>query len=172
MAKIFISALEELNPLAISIEDFLKRHSGHRKALFQPQADLTLELGKERQLGSKDPVVYIYDDSEFVSNIGKSITENFRNNLINSSYPQNNGSSKEYLTLTINVCRQNDTVDQDKYGKIIGEAIVKFFNPEYEEILKHQSEPTNKASKDKTYYDRAFNQGSTSNASLIFKKKS
>ena len=172
MAKIYISALEELLPLATSIEDFLKRHSGHRKALFQHQADLTIELGKERQLGSKDPVIYVYDENELAINLGKSITNNFRDNLINSSYPQNNGGSKEYLTLTINVCRQSDNVDQSKYGNIIGEAIVKYFNPEYEKILNYQAESTIKSSKDKTYYDRAFNQGSTNNSSLIFKKKS
>jgi len=172
MTKIYISSTEELSDLVKSIEDFLKKNSGHRKALFQEQADFTLNLGKERQLGSKDPIIYIYNENELISNIGKSITKNFRDNLINCSYPQNNGGESEFLTLTINVCRQNDSIDQIKYGTIIGEAIVKFFNPEYEEILKHQKESEVKASKDKTYYDRSFNQNSTSNSSLIFKKKS
>jgi len=171
MAKLYISAIDELKPLATVIEDFLKRNSGHRKALFQNQADLTLELGKERQLGSKNPVIYIYDENDLVSNLGKTITKNFKDNLIDCSYPQNNGGSKEYLTLTINVCRQNDSIDQHKYGNIIGEAIVKYFNPEYEEILKHQQNNERKASSDKTYYDRAFNQNATNNSSLIFGKK-
>ena len=171
MAKIYISSIEELNPLATVIEDFLKRNSGHRKALFQNQADLTLELGKERQLGSKNPVIYIYDEQELSSGLGKSITKNFKDNLIECEYPRNNGGSKEYTTITINVCRQNDSIDQNKYGTIIGEAIVKYFNPEYEEILKHQQNNERKASKDKTYYDRAFGQNSTNNSSLIFGKK-
>ncbi len=59
MAKIYITSIDELKPLTTVIEDFLKRNSGHRKALFQNQADLTLDLGKERQLGSKNPVIYI-----------------------------------------------------------------------------------------------------------------
>ncbi len=171
MAKIYITSIDDLKPLATVIEDFLKRNSGHRKALFQNQADLTLDLGKERQLGSKNPVIYIYDENDLVSGLGKTITKNFRDNLIDCSYPQNNGGSKEYLTLTINVCRQNDSIDQNKYGKIIGEAIVKYFNPEYEEILKHQQNNERKSSKDKTYYDRAFNQNATNNSSLIFGKK-
>lgn len=171
MAKFYFSTIDELKPLATVIEDFLKSHSGHRKALFQNQADLTIELGKERQLGSKDPIIYVYDESELAINLGKSITKNFKDNLVNCTYPQNNGGSKEYLTLTINVCRQNDTIDQNKYGTIIGEAIVKYFNPEYEEILNHQQNNERKSSKDKTYYDRAFNQNATNNSSLIFGKK-
>jgi hypothetical protein len=172
MAKIYISSTDELSDLARHIEDFLKKNSGHRKALFQDQADFTLNLGKERQLGGKDPIIYIYNDNEFISNIGKCITKNFRDNIINCSYPQNNGGGGEFLTLTINVCRQNDSIDQIKFGNIIGEGIVKFFNPEYEDILKHQKESTIKASQDKTYYDRSFRQNATSNSSLIFKKKS
>jgi hypothetical protein len=172
MAKIYISSTDELKDLSKHIEDFLKKNSGHRKALFQDQADFTLNLGKERLLGSKDPVIYIYDENELISNIGMSITKNFKDNLINCSYPKNNGDTTEFLTVTVNVCREDKSVDQAKFGSIIGEAIVKFFNPEYEDILNHQKESGIKLSKDKTYYDRSFNQNATSNSSLIFKKKS
>ena len=98
--------------------------------------------------------------------------EEFRSVLIEAGYPKAIPGGREFTTLVIKVGRPNDPIDEVRYGNIIGEAIVKYYNPEYEEILKHQEEPTNKASKDKTYYDRAFNQSSTNNSSLIFKKKS
>jgi hypothetical protein len=172
MAKIFIQPLDGLDALATTLENFLKKNSGHRKALFQNQADFTLEICRDRSLGSKVPTMAIFDHNEALIGLGTSIANSFRSVLIEAGYPKNIVGEKEFATLVIKVGRPNDPIDEVHYGNIIGEAIVKYYNPEYEEILKHQAEPTNKASKDKTYYDRAFNQGSTNNSSLIFKKKS
>jgi hypothetical protein len=172
MAKIFIQSLDGLDTLASTLENFLKKNSGHRKALFQNQADFTLEICRDTSLGSKVPTVAIFDDNEALNAIGTAISNGFRSILIEAGYPKKVNESREFLTLVIKVGRPNDPIDEVQYGNIIGEAIVKYYNPEYELILKNQSEPTIKASKDKTYYDRAFNQNSTSNASLIFKKKS
>lgn len=172
MAKIFIQPLDGLDVLANTLENFLKKNSGHRKALFQNQADFTLEICKDTSLGSKVPTMAIFDHNEALIGIGASIANSFRSVLIEAGYPKTISGSREFTTLVIKVARLNDPIDEVRYGNIIGEAIVKYYNPEYEEILKHQAEPTIKASKDKTYYDRAFNQGSTNNSSLIFKKKS
>lgn len=171
MAKIFIQPLDGLNVLATTLENFLKKNSGHRKALFQNQADFTLEICRDTSLGSKVPTMAIFDHNEALIGIGASIANSFRSLLIEAGYPKKISGEKEFATLVIKVGRPNDPIDEVRYGNIIGEAIIKYYNPEYEEILKHQAEPTIKASKDKTYYDRAFNQGSTNNSSLIFKKK-
>lgn len=171
MAKIFIQPLDGLDVLATTLENFLKRNSGHRKALFQNQADFTLEICRDTSLGSKVPTMAIFDQNEALIGLGASIANCFRLVLIEAGYPKTIPGGREFATLVIKVGRPNDHIDEVSYGNIIGEAIVKYYNPEYEEILKHQAEPTIKASKDKTYYDRAFNQGSTNNSSLIFKKK-
>lgn len=172
MAKIFIQPLDGLDLLATTLENFLKKNSGHRKALFQNQADFTLEICRDTSLGSKVPTMAIFDHNEALIGLGASIANSFRSVLIEAGYPKAIPGGREFTTLVIKVGRPNDPIDEVRYGNIIGEAIVKYYNPEYEEILKHQEEPTNKASKDKTYYDRAFNQSSTNNSSLIFKKKS
>jgi hypothetical protein len=171
MAKIFLIS-DNLDLCLTTIENFIKKNSGHRKALFQNQADITIELTWDSALGDKNPSMIIFEDNELVSNIGKSIADSFRLQLINSGYPKKSGGSREYPTLVLKVSKLNNPIDEVQYGNIIGEAIVKYLDPEYNKIKEYQSEPTIKASKDKTYYDRAFNQNSTSNASLIFKKKS
>lgn len=172
MAKIFIQPLDGLNVLATTLENFLKKNSGHRKALFQNQADFTLEICRDTSLGSKVPTMAIFDHNEALIGIGASIANSFRALLIEAGYPKKIAGEKEFATLVIKVGRPNDLIDEVRYGNIIGEAIVKYYNPEYELILNHQADNTIKATNDKTYYDRAFNQNSTSNASLIFKKKS
>lgn len=171
MAKIFISVENGLEGIKSSLENFLKKNSGHRVSLFQNQADFTLHIQKDTALGFKGVSLGIYDDNELINNIGIKITDEFKKNLIDSSYPKKLNGQVEFTTLVFKACRLNDEVDQDKYGKLIAEAIVKFFNPEYEEILNSQNSSDRKAAKDKTYYDRAFTQNSTSNSSLIFKKK-
>ena len=171
MAKIYLVS-DNLDLCLNTIENFIKKNSGHRKALFQNQADITIELTWDSSLGDKNPSMNIFDDNELVSNIGKSIADSFRLELINSGYPKKTGGSREFPTLVLKVGRMNIPIDEVRYGNIIGEAIVKYLDPEYSKIKEYQSEPTIKSSKDKTYYDRAFNQGSTNNSSLIFKKKS
>jgi len=172
MAKIFIQPLDGLDVLATTLENFLKKNSGHRKALFQNQADFTLEICRDTSLGSKVPTMAIFDHNEALIGIGASIANSFRLLLIEAGYPKKIAGEKEFATLVIKVGRPNDPIDEVRYGNIIGEAIVKYYDPEYQLILNHQADNTIKATNDKTYYDRAFNQNSTSNASLIFKKKS
>jgi hypothetical protein len=172
MAKIFIQPLDGLDVLATTIENFLKKNSGHRKALFQNQADFTLEICRDTSLGTKFPTMAIFDHNEALIGIGASIANSFRSLLIEAGYPKKIAGQREFVTLVIKVGRPNDTIDEVRYGNIIAEAIVKYYDPEYQLILNHQADNTIKATNDKTYYDRAFNQNSTSNASLIFKKKS
>ena len=171
MAKIFITIDNSLEGIKSTIENYLKKNSGHRIALFQNQADFTIHIQKDTALGFKGVGLYIYDTNELINNIGKKITDTFKNNLIESNYPKRINGVVEFPTLVIKVCRGNDDVDQSRYGNLIAESIVMFFNPELEEILKHQKDSERKASQDKTYYDRAFGQSATSNSSLIFKKK-
>jgi len=172
MAKIFITVDNGLEGIKSSIENFLKKNSGHRIALFQNQADFTIHIQKDTALGFKGVGLYIYDNNETINNLGRKITDTFKSNLIDSNYPKKINGEVEFPTLVFKACRLNDEVNQEQYGTLVAEAIIKFFNPEYEEILKHQQESERKSSKDKTYYDRAFGQNATSNSSLIFKKKS
>ena len=171
MAKLFITIEDNLEGLKTTLENYLKKNSGHRIALFQNQAEFTIHIQKDSPLGFKGVGLYIYEDNELINNIGKKITDTFKKNLIDANYPKKINGGSEFATLIIKVCRSNNEIDQSQYGTLIAESIVNFFNPELEDILKHQQDSGRKASQDKTYYDRAFTQGATSNSSLIFKKK-
>ena len=168
MAKIFINHPEELKDFALGITSFLKKNSGHRMAIYEDQADLKIILTQDWANGSKGLDILVYDDNEDIINLGKTITELFKSEGILSQYPKKGQGEANKPTLVVRVGRLNETIDTAKWSVLVAEGIVRFYNPEF---IKFQEESTVKRSEDKTYYDRAFNQNATSNASLIFKKK-
>jgi hypothetical protein len=168
MAKIFINHPEELKDFALGINNFLRKNSGHRMAIYEDQADLQIILTQDWAGGSKGLDILVYDDNEDIINLGKTIVDIFKNEGILSQYPKKAQGEANKPTLVVRVGRLNETIDTAKWSVLVAEGIVRFYNPEF---IKFQEESTVKRSEDKTYYDRAFNQNATSNASLIFKKK-
>jgi len=168
MAKIFINHSEELKDFALGINNFLRKNSGHRMAIYEDQADLQIILTQDWAGGSKGLDILVYDDNQDIMNLGKTIVELFKSEGILSQYPKKGQGEANKPTLVVRVARVGETVDTPKWSSLVAEGIVRFYNPEF---VKFQQEPIVKKSEDKTYYDRAFNQNSTSNASLIFKKK-
>ena len=168
MAKIFINHPEELKDFALGINNFLRKNSGHRMAIYEDQADLQIILTQDWANGSKGLDILVYDDNEDIINLGKTIVELFKSEGILSQYPKKAQGEANKPTLVVRVGRLNETIDTAKWSVLVAEGIVRFYNPEF---IKFQEESTVKISEDKTYYDRAFNQNATSNASLIFKKK-
>jgi hypothetical protein len=168
MAKIFINHPEELKDFALGINNFLRKNSGHRMAIYEDQADLQIILTQDWANGSKGLDILVYDDNEDIINLGKTIVELFKSEGILSQYPKKGQGEANKPTLVVRVGRLNETIDTAKWSVLVAEGIVRFYNPEF---IKFQEESTVKRSEDKTYYDRAFNQNATSNASLIFKKK-
>lgn len=168
MAKIFIDHPEELKDFALGITSFLRKNSGHRMAIYEDQSDLNIKLIQDWANGSKGLDILVYDDNQDIINMGKTITELFKSEGILSQYPKKAQGEANKPTLVVRVARVGETVDTPKWSSLVAEGIVRFYNPEF---IKFQQEPTVKRSEDKTYYDRAFNQNATSNASLIFKKK-
>lgn len=169
MAKIFISSTEELKPLKDIIENTLKKNSGHRPALYQNTADFTIDLTQDWAGGSKGLDPLIHSNDYHISNMAKTITEIFKENAIQSQYPKRAKEEKKDF-LTLRVARVNHPIDIEFWGELIAMGIIKYFNPDYVSQGKNEKEPTVKRSQDKTYYDRSFNNNSTSNASLIFRK--
>lgn len=170
MAKIFIIGPDSLKPLIETISNILRNNSGHRVSLFQEQSDLTLELFYDEFGGPKNPVVIIFDKDELTKSIGTFITEMFNDDKIFCDYPIMSHDYKEFKTIGFNVGRIRDGLDYNRFGNIISKAIIKYYNPEYLNIEVSDNSP--KSSKNKTYYDRSFNSNSTSNSSILFKKKS
>ena len=168
MAKIFINHSEELKDFALGINNFLRKNSGHRMAIYEDQADLQIILTQDWAGGSKGLDILVYDDNQDIMNLGNTIVELFKSEGILSQYPKKGQGEANKPTLVVRVARVSETVDTPKWSSLVAEGIVRFYNPEF---VKFQEEPTVKRSEDKTYYDRAFNQNATSNASLIFKKK-
>jgi hypothetical protein len=168
MAKIFINHPEELKDFALGINNFLRKNSGHRMAIYEDQADLQIILTQDWAGGSKGLDILVYDDNQDIMNLGKTIVELFKNEEILSQYPKKAKGEANKPTLVVRVGRVRESIDTAKWSSLVAEGIVRFYNPEF---VKFQQEPIVKKSEDKTYYDRAFNQNSTSNASLIFKKK-
>lgn len=166
MAKIYFTHTEDLKDIVLVLSNYLKKNSGHRMAIYEEQADFVLDFTRDWAGGSKGLDLLIYSDDDNMINLGKSITNTFKNEGLLSQYPKKGHKDIKRPTLTIRVGRVNQDVDFAKWAALIGEGIVKYFNPEY------ISQPTNevKPSEDKTYYDRSFNQNATNNASLIFKK--
>lgn len=171
MAKIFISYPEELKPLADFVSNFLRKNSGHRPALYQEQSDFTLELAQDWAGGNENPAFFIFDNNQQLQDIGKTITGLFREQGILSEYPKKKNEKKEFSTLQLKAGRVNHPIDVNKWGEIIGLGIIKYFNPEYVNQGKNEKEPLRKRPQEKTYYDRTFNNNSTNNASILFKKK-
>jgi hypothetical protein len=172
MAKIFISYPEELKPLADVISDTLRKNSGHRPALFQEQADFTLQLSQDWAGGDKHPTLFVFSNDERLKDIGKSIASTFREENIFANFPIFLREHKDYPTLGFNAGRRNQPFDENIWGTLVAKAIIKYFNPEYIEISgKKEKEPLVKRSQDKTYYDRTFNNNATKNSSILFKKK-
>ncbi len=112
MAKIFIQPLDGLDLLTNTLENFLKKNSGHRKALFQNQADFTLEICRDTSLGSKVPTMAIFDHNEALIGLGASIANSFRSVLIEAGYPKAIPGGREFTTLVIKVGRPNDPIDE------------------------------------------------------------
>jgi hypothetical protein len=168
MAKIFINHSEELKDFALGINNFLRKNSGHRMAIYEDQADLQIILTQDWAGGSKGLDILVYDDNQDIMNLGKTIVELFKNKEILSQYPKKAQGEANKPTLVVRVGRVRQDINTAKWSSLVAEGIVRFYNPEF---VKFQEEPTVKRSEDKTYYDRSFNQNATSNASLIFKKK-
>lgn len=166
MAKIYFTSTDDLKDLVLSLNNYIKKNSGHRMAIYEEQADFVLDLTRDWAGGSKGLDLLVYSDDNNMINLGKSITETFKREGILSQYPKKGRKEVKRPTLTIRVGRVNQDFDLNRYSSLIGEGIVKYFNPEYI----NQSSNEVKSSEDKTYYDRSFNQNATNNASLIFKK--
>jgi hypothetical protein len=171
MAKIFISYTEDLKPLADFVSNFLRKNSGHRPALYQEQSDFTLELDQDWAGGNENPSLFIFENNQQLQDIGKTITNLFREQNILAEYPKRKNDKKEFPTLLLRAGRVNHSININQWGEIIGLAIIKYFNPEYINQGKDEKEPLRKRPQDKTYYDRTFNNTATNNASLLFKKK-
>lgn len=169
MAKIFISYPDNLKELATSIENTLKKNSGHRIALYKDQADFILELGQDWGGGDKNPSLFIFDSDKEINDIGKNITESFTSENIYANYPKNKKDVKEHKTILFQAGRVNTPIDNERWGQLVAKGIIKYFNPDY--IKNQVVENTVKSSQDKTYYDRSFNSNSTNNSSILFGKK-
>ena len=170
MSKIFISYPENLKSFADSVSNNIRKNSGHRPALYQEQADFTLEITQDWAGGNENPSLFIFDNNDQLLQIGKNIAEIFREDNIKAEYPKRKNDKKEFSTLQFKAGRVNHSFDENKWAEIISMGIIKFFNPNYVKSEKHEKEPTVKRSQDKTYYDRTFNNNATNNSSLIFKK--
>lgn len=166
MAKIYFTHTDDLKDLVLNLTNYLRKNSGHRMAIYEEQADFILNFTKDWAGGSKGLDFIVYNDDDNMINLGKSIVEVFKREGLLSQYPKKANGEAKMPTLTIRVGRVNQDVDFARFSTLIGEGIVKYFNPEYIRPI----DTTIKASEDKTYYDRSFNQNATNNASLIFKK--
>jgi hypothetical protein len=170
MAKIYISASDNLKGLQDVISNALRKNSGHRPAIYQDHSDFTLELSQDWAGGDKNPSLYTFDNNQQMIDIGKSISDTFNQDKIYASYPKKKNEARQHPTILFYAGRINSDFDESIWGQLIARGIIKYFNPEYIQQSKDEKEPTVKRSSDKSYYDRSFNNNSTSNASLLFKK--
>jgi hypothetical protein len=169
--KIFIESKEELKPLAEKIDFFLRKNSGHRKALYKDNADFNIEIDQDWAGGKKGLAIFISTNDTHIIELGKTITKLFLENNIDAEYPKKSSKKIEANTLLIIAGRVNSEIDTDLWAELISLGIIKYFNPEYIEKGKNEKEPLKKRPQDKTYYDRSFKNNATNNSSLIFKKK-
>jgi ribosomal protein S10 len=171
MAKIYISFDSEFADVADRIEKYLRKNSGHRRALYEEQSDFTIHLSSNWAAGDEKLTPLLSDNNKQLNDIGKEICKNFEESNIPVNYPKNKGTKKEYPTLQLNLGRQNTAFDREQWSELIAEGIIKYFNPDYVQFKKSQKEPLVKRSQDKTYYDRAFNNNPTNNSSILSRKK-
>jgi len=144
MAKIFISATEELVPLKEGIENILRKNSGHRPALYQEQADFTIELFQDWAGGNSNPCFFIFNNDEHLQSIGKNIVELFKSENVLAEYPKKKNENKDFSTLALRAGRVNDSINYDQWSNIIAIGIIKYFNPEYINQGKDEKEPLRK----------------------------
>ena len=116
MAKIYISYPEHLKGLYDVISNTLRKNSGHRPAIYQEQSDFTLELGQDWAGGDKHPSLFVFDNNQQISDIGKSIADMFNQEKIYANYPKKKNEPRNVPTLLFYAGREKSEFNEILWG--------------------------------------------------------
>ena len=162
--KIFLTAEEDFALLKETIENNIKKISGHRFAFHEEKSDFSVHLGYGLD-EAISPVINKNDNT--LQGIGNTISNLFKDNGLKYNYTKATIDGSDHSKLILNITKIGKKYDVDKYAELISVGIAKFFNPEFTST----PELSNKLSGEKSYNDRVFTSNATSNSDLIFKKK-
>jgi hypothetical protein len=170
MAKIYLKSDLDYAPIIESIERFLRKNSGHRKALYEDQCDFVIEFTSDWAGGSEKITPIVFNKDHQMKGLAQSIVSCFKETSFPYAYPDGKNQPVGRQLLQIRLGRKHQEIPLEEYGQLIAEGIIKYFNPEYISAGNKEKEPLRKKPQDKTYYDRTFNNNATSNSSILFKK--
>jgi hypothetical protein len=177
MANIFIKANESNQNVLNYLESYIRKLTVHNVSIFEKNADICINLtNTEESL----PYGLSFNSINLIEVFYQKIQEEFSfNDLKIRPLQKMKIASVQYdemfecPTLTFSTTKNGRTVDEELFGTLLGQAIVKTFDESasFEKYsVKDKKDSTAKRSQDKTFSDRKFIQEPTSNSRLLFKK--